>query len=301
MTPAERESWRADDSTFDYGTPTAASSPAEPAAPVTPTGVSDPPASEPGTPTPKKNAESRIQELLQERAALRAELEAAKRPAPPQTSDAQPAASSPAPVETDFPEYDAWMAAQPEGKDGYGRYQVELARHVYKQEQHAARELEARTTAERERTERLTTYHQQAERFVTERPDYWQVIAPVTTATIAPPTLAAIDDALGRAGYSPQLLYHLGQHLDEFYQLITLPPAQAAYELGQLSAKLLGPVPSAVPTTAPPKLITSASPPPKLVNQRPAEAADPVLAAVNGGDYRAFKAAEEAQERATRR
>ena len=279
LTTEERSTWRKTGKLPDVQ---AASSTATPEKAVS-TETLPAPASEPGTPKPKKNAESRIQELLTERAQLRAELKAAKRPVTPVQVPDAPAASSPAPVGEKFPSDTEWLAAHPDAE--YGDYIDARARFVYTQEQQAHERRLADAAAEKESATRLQEYRKSAETFVAEHADYWQVIQPITSTNMPKPLLDAVDHALARSGYSPQLLYHLGTHLDEFETLISLPPAQAAYELGQLAARLTAPAPPVVKT-----LSTAPDPPPTL-RSKPATPVDDLEAAIKSGDFTRYKLA----------
>lgn len=282
LNPEQRAEWRKTGHLPDV---TAESSPATPETAVS-TETLPAPASEPGTPKPKKNAESRIQELLQERAALRAELEAAKRPATPvSVPDVTPAASSPAPIGPKFPEFDRWIQTQPADAQSYEDYIDARAAHVFTQQQQAYERQQAHAAAERESSERLSTYRQRAEAFIQEHGDYWQVITPVTDQAPRTPTADAMGDVIVRSPHPPQLLYHLGSHLEEFNRLLSLPPHQAAYELGQLAATLSAPASPVVKT-----LSTAPEPPPTL-RSKPATPVDDLEAAIKRGDFASYKLA----------
>lgn len=285
LTTEERQTWRKTGNLPDAKP--ADSSPATPDKAAS-TDATLPPASEPGTPKPKKNAESRIQELLADRHARDtriAELERQLATPRPTQEPTQPAVSSPAPVGERFPDFDSWSAKQPEALSSYEDYIDARAAFVFEQKQQAHERHLAEAAAHKEAVQKLADYRKNAEKFVAERPDYWQVIAPVTNANVPKPVLDAIDGALARAEYPPQLLYHLGTHLDEFETLIALPPAQAAYELGQLSARLSAPAPPVV------KTLSSAPPPPPTLGSKPASPVDDVEAAVKRGQdgYATYK------------
>ncbi len=281
LTDVERQTWRKTGSLPDAS---AVSSPATPDQ-ATSTDVSITPASEPGSPAkpPKKNAESRIQELLADRARLTAELAAAKAPAQPQT----PAASSPAPVpvEQDFPDYDAWMTTQPENRQTYERYIDARATHVYRQEQAADRQRQADEAAQREHAGIVTTFQQRADAFVADHADYGATIAPVVTANLLLPMRDALEDVIARSENGPRLLYHLGSHLEEFQRLTALPPAQAAYELGKLESIFGQPAPPVA------KHLSSAPPPPPTLGSKPASPVDDLEAAIKRGDFATYKLA----------
>lgn len=299
MTPAERAAWRRDDTSFDYGTKTstddkpAESSPAPPAEQAASTDALPPAASEPATP-PKKNAETRIQELLAERHALQARLDAleAARQSPAQTPKAE---SSPAPSKSpEFPDYVTW-----ESHNSGQPYEAYLdARADFREAQRAQQRQQEETAAaaQREAQEAATAYHGRLQTFTQEHPDFDQVIAPLAVIP-GSPTVNALFEAIQASENGPALAYRLGSDPAVRTRLIGLPPRLAVYELGKLDASLS----VAASTPAPPvpvKHTTSAPPPPRLVSQRPAEPADPVRSAIEAGDYRAFKAAEDAKDRA---
>ncbi len=282
LTGEQRATWRKTGSLPDAA---AASSPATPEQALST--ESSTPASEPGTPAKpaKKNAESRIQELLQERHARDtriAELEA-RLNAPKEAPKEVPAA--PEPMGEDFPEYEAWAETQPQNRRSYERYIGAMAVHVYQQQEEVKSQRTARATAEKTEAERLDTYRKNAEAFKAEHADYWQVIDPVTKTTMPVATRDALNEALGSGGYSPALLYHLGTHLEDFHRIVALPPAQAAYAIGKLDASLSLPAPPAFKT-----LSTAPDPPPTL-RSKPATPVDDLEAAVKRGDFTSYKLA----------
>jgi hypothetical protein len=273
----------------------AESSPAEPVEQVASTEVAATPASEPGSPK-KKNAESRKQELqaeidglLKTRAQLRAEVQA---PAPVSRPDVQPVASSPAAA---FPDYDAWSTQQPSGADiRYERYSAEFTLAVAAEKAQAFEEQRRYQADVREAEEVKQAYLSQAEVFVQDHPDYWSVVNPVTTQVQPTPTTEAMGNVIARSASPTQLLYHLGQHRDEFQRIVSLPPARAVYELGKIEARL---TPSSVPSV--PR--TSAPPPPQTLSTRAVAPVDDVDAALASGDFRRYKAAQNARDVASHR
>lgn len=289
LTETERATWQRTGEFPEAATKTdAASSPADPAAQELSTESHPPPASEPGTPAkPKKNAESRIQELLAERAALRAQLDAATRPieAPRQT----------APVTSEkFPNYETWFPAQPEDAPReYEDYLVTRAKYEVRQEQQAEQAQRAAEAAQRTEAERLAAYRTSAESFVQAHPDYWTVIHPITQSPVTPVT-DAIGKAITASPIAPQLLYHLGQHRDVFDRLLSLGEIPAIYELGKLEATLTAPAPPN------PKTLSTAPAPPPTLGSKPATPVDDVDAAVRSGDYATYAAAMNRRQLAAR-
>jgi hypothetical protein len=305
MTPREREAWKADDSTFDYGeskktpaeppTPQADSSPApageQPDQPAS-MDATPPPASGPGKKTDKqkRDADLRVAELLEEREQLRAKLKAqetAQSAAPPP----QPKASKAA----DFPEFETWTVDHPE--QSFYDYLDVRADHRAAQRQAIQQVEQARLGRIKTWTERLDEAKQDPAFVPSLSPEITELIPvdmlpqdqPITPANIIAQEVVNLRN--------PQLMPYLSAHPEDFRRLQTLEtPADIIREMGRLDER----VTRGTQTPAAPKFITSAPPPPKLVNQRPAEAADPALAAVNSGDYRAFKAAADAADRARR-
>lgn len=275
-------------------TPVPASSAASPEVPAASTDASPSPASEASKPT-RKNAEDRVQELLAERAQLRAALDAARRP---QTPDAKPAAPSAAPVGDKFPTFDVWLQQQ-QGSEAlaYEDYIDARASHVYAREQTVARERETLATEQRAQRERLASYRERASAFLAEHGDYWTAIQPVVTAPQTP-TSEAIGDAITRSDVAPQLLYHLGTHLETFERLVSLPERLAIYELGKLEASL-----SAAPVTPQKSTpVTRASAPPTMLGSKPTTpSSDDASRAVASGDVAAYRAARLRERTATLR
>jgi hypothetical protein len=160
---AYREARRAERS----GTPLDAateSSPVPPEDQAASTDASSSPASEPGKPH-KGNAETRVKELLAERArererAERAERRLAELEAKAQPADAKPAESSPAAAPDTFPTYDAYLTTHPDAS--YEQYLDERADFRVEQKlraERAAAEHASRAAREtdtvRERDERF--------------------------------------------------------------------------------------------------------------------------------------------------
>lgn len=259
-------------------------SPAEPVAQVASTDASPQPASEPGTPKPKSNAETRIKELLAETKELKTKLDAATRP-PSQVPDVPQAASSPAPVAVvKFPSYDDWSAKQPDDRASYEEYIDARAVHVFQQQQQAHDEQHARTAAQRDQAARIQAYQQRADTFVAAHPDYAAVVNPLASGTPVTPTSDAIGDLVARSDVGPQLLYHLGTHLEVFQRLVSLPERLAVYELGKLEASF------AAPATPNPEPRTHVPEPPTTLGRRSADPSDPTEAIVASGDQAAYKA-----------
>lgn len=266
----------------------AASTPAEPAAQVASTDASASPASEPGKPS-RSNAETRIRELLAERhqlaernAALERQLNAPRAASP--STDAPPAASSPA-VGEDFPEFEAWFEkhGNPNSTDAWKDYIRALTKHTYAEERAAETVKQAQERQQQDEATQIGSYRDRAEQFKAQRPDYWDVVNPIALVAKTP-TNDAMGQVIRESEIAPQLLYHLGTHLEDYHRITALPPVQAVYALGRLEASLASP--STVRAERP---ITSAPKPPTTLGSRAADPGDDLSAAVASGDVARFK------------
>lgn len=98
--------------------------------------------------------------------------------------------------------------------------------------------------------------------------------------------LNVLTSEIIKSAIAPQLLQHFSDHPEELRRFETLPHPAAVYrELGKLERALEPPSPSSASYATPPK-------PPRILEPRPAAAADPVRAALDRNDFRAFRAAE---------
>lgn len=116
------------------------------------------------------------------------------------------------------------------------------------------------------------------------------------------------------ADKGPQVLAHLADHPEVLKSLITLPerlrglPLQVqveqhkqhiAREIGRLEASLTPSASAAEPIQ--PKTLTDAPEAPQTLGRRPADAADPKVAAIRSGDTRAYRKLRQAERAAGRR
>lgn len=235
----------------------------------------------------RRATEHRIPELLTERAQLRAELDQARRDLlalkqPPKTDDKQ-ADPSPAAVTADFPEFDAWLAKpENEGKT-YTQYQVYLTKAIYAQAQVETREQDAKAREQREHDDRIVAYRKSATTFIADHPDYWDVVTPLDHTPRSAVTDALID-VIERSENPPALLYELGQSLETWQRLISLPERSALVELGKIAGALTAPE---KPKTQP---LTKASEPGTILGRKTVDPADAIDAAVASGDVARFRA-----------
>lgn len=266
-----------------YQTNQSASSAAVPAEQAVSTETLSPPASESGQPADKNNAESRVKELLAERAQLRAELEAARRP--PQVHDAKPAASSAAPVGEKFPTYETWSQQAGHESSDYEDYIDARAAHVYEQRKAADRQQDAITQKAHDEQTAMQAHHERAKSFIEDHKDYYAVIQPVADLPDSP-TVMALSEAIKYSDVSPQLLYALGADRAELTRITTLPPALALVALGKLEASL-----SAAPVTRSTNTVTRATPPPPTLGSKATTpSADEAMNAVRNNDVATYRA-----------
>lgn len=277
------------------------SSPAVPNASAAETAVSTPPASEPGTPTRKPNAESRkaqlsaeIQDLLRQRALLQHEITQA-RPTP--SPDAS-AASSPAPL--DFPPFEQWLG-QPgnEGQD-YDTYRDH--REDFRQGRSAAVSAQVQAKASRHQA-----FVQRVATAATADPEWTNKVHPHllgmrTVDSLAPGEEMTAAHVLAQEIYESDapvaVLQHLTQHPEDIHRLLTAPTfAAIARSVGALATRLThNSSASTVPSVPTVKTTTDAPPPPPTLGSRPHTPEDEVLAAHRSGDFRRFRDAANARD-----
>jgi hypothetical protein len=284
----------------------AESSPAQPVEQAASTEVTDPPASEPGTPQPK-NAETRIKELLAKERAAIARAEAAERKAADLEARQQPrdvpkAAPSPAPATAPFPPYDTYLAEHPESSyedylDARADFRAEQRFTALEAEKAQTHEREARSQSMQARDESFRVRIADA---VKADPDFFNSLSDdVKTLkpfdairdangrwTAQPTGMHAIAEELLSSEVAPQLMRHFSDHPEDLTRIAGLMPAQLLKEMGKLEARLS----TAKPIT-PPKTVTDAPPPPTTLGTKPGAPANAADAAVASGDQAAYKAA----------
>lgn len=305
-----REARRAERSGKPLETPPADSSSAEPVEQVASTDASTSPTSEVGN--RRRNADTRVQELLTDRArererAERAERELAQLRQPAQPSDAKPAASSPAAAPATFPSYDAFLATHPD--TSYEEYLDQRA--DFRADQtYRARKAEEQQAAERaqlSRTqqERATKFQERITAVTATDPDFIARISPDVLALKPfdallpgerPSALNAIAEELLSSPLAPQLMRHFTDHPEVLQSLSTLSPRELLREMGKLEASF--PDASAA---QPPTPVTGAPAPPTVLGTKPAAPANPADAAVASGDVAAYRAARLRQRTANQR
>jgi hypothetical protein len=272
-------------------TPNAASSAAAPVEDqAASTDATSEPASEPAAPSkPKKNADTRVQELLAERAADRAEraalqarldaLEQRLKPA----EDKQPASSPQAltvdPSKPPMSVEDYFNAYPEHPYEDYVRYLGRYDRAV-------ERAADERTSQQRQID---TTFAAVEKKAAEAYPDFGEKVSALLQAGVK--FSPAINEVLLTHPQAHDLAYALVSDPDRLAQLTRLSPVQ----LGLALASLLPQTQPAAPEVSAASL-TKASPPPTTLGRKTVDTTDPIESIVARGDMSAFKA-QKARER----
>lgn len=269
------------------------STPAEPAEQAASTDAHPEAASEPAPPRKSRNADTRIPELLAERARERAradrlERELAQLRAPRQ--DATPAAPSPAPGES-FAAFDAYAAQHPDAS--YDDYLVAKFEHVQAQKQQRAQVERQRDVFLQAATERQTGFQQRYFEALTADPHLPERIDPVLydLKTVdaclqqgEPVTaLNAVAQEIVESPVAAKLLVHLSEHPDDLAALSRMSPAAVIRNMAKLEAYM------DLPASPPPKRITSAPAVTTTLGQRPAVPGDALERSKREGDYARYR------------
>lgn len=312
LTSDQRDTWRKTGE-FPSADAVAASSAAVPDDQAASTEVLSLPASEPAKPSSgerKKNAESRIQELLADRHARDTRIAAleqqiAERTRPP-VADVPPAVSSPATDGAKFPEFAAWAETHPnEAYEDYLDARADFR--VDQREQTRSRQrVQDDQRADAERIHE--TFVERARAAAAADPSYTAKVGPIanqlkSVAMLTPSDpitpAVALGENIVRSDMGPQILLYLSEHPDEFAKLTALTNFDAiGRAIGRLEARFDSS--PAVPTV-PPKTVTSAPPPPPTLSARASAPVDEIEAALAEGDFARYKAAANARDVASRR
>ncbi len=304
LSPEERTDWRLtgkvpekEPSTVNQQSPDtsspAASTPAEPAEQVASTDASPEAASEPATPK-KSNADTRIPELLADRAkerdrADKAERELAALKAQQTTPDAK-TAPSPAPA-TEFPGYDVWSETHPDAP--YDDYLIAKFEHVQTQRQTVAQQQAAQEQFSRSATERVTAFTQRYREAVASDATLPTRIDPrlydlktVDACLQSGEPVTALNAVAQEIVESPagiKMLVHLSEHPDELAKFSQLSPAAVIRAMARLEGQL------ETPAIPPVKTISTAPALTTTLGTRPSVPGDPLDAAIRTGDFRTYR------------
>lgn len=284
------------------------SSPAKPVSQAGSTEPTSPPASEPGTQKPPrkgKDADSRVQELLAERAQLRRELELAKQPI-----ETKPADSSPAPaVGEEFPDYPEYLQTHPNATlRDWSKAHFEHLR-TGEERQRSAHELAA--AHDKSVNQVVESFHQQFVEVLKTDPEFLDRIDPAIANARPVQALQrgekagpanVIASEVMKSSVAPKLMEHFTAHPEDYARLqqlpahlAGLPPAVAAREHVTWIIRELGKIEASLGRSATPspqtKPVTGAPDPGTTLGSRPAAPADAAKSAVDKGDFRSAKRA----------
>lgn len=314
LTPSERLTWRETGNFPERSDAAAASSPATPETSPAASTEAHPAATSEVAPPAKKGAESRkaelkaeIDDLLRQRAELRRDLTT-----PPPVPDVR-AASSPAPVvSTDKPTlkafvdqigtaFDSWEAAHEAFADARDAWKdAQLAR-----ERHTASEQTRLTSVAEE-------WRQAVDVTVAADPDIWSKVpglaecVPLSVARLRDPQVQRspthdIAEVMVTSPHKADWLRYFSANPQVFPSLLRAQsPEQVYREMGRIEATFTAQAPrtdSSVPV--PP--VSSAPAPPPTLGSNPTTATSEVEAALQRGDFRAYRAAMNREEMAQKR
>jgi len=266
---------------------------------------------------PRKTGEDRavelkaeIQELLKQRAALRAET--APRPQVPRPAPA----SEPAPVAKEFPTYEEFTAVQGQEFVPYEQYLREQAKYVARQEWESLKAEEFRhtesTRAAQDRQVRILSFNERMTAAKESDPEFDKSISddvaqlPTLDAVVrdekglrhrgngryVKPGYVGLAEGLLASDVAPQLMRHFSANPEQLHKLANLLTDQQKAALARLEGRIeAGLEKTKEPVQSVRKTVTDAPPPPTTLGGRSANPADPADAAVAANDVAAFRAA----------
>lgn len=245
----------------------------------------------------KAELAAEIQDLLKKRAEIRNELAPKPAEAPkPEEKKAAPSteATDGRPVKPKLQEFVDSGKSYEEYEDAKDKYLEELA--DWKAEQKADAKLKAfkeDSQKEQQQSSRRTKWEKSIEESKKDRPDY-ELVALNPDLQLSSPMLEFLEDSELRG----DLLYALGEDLENAKRIAGLSPVQVARELVKLESSLSKSEPeTAVPI---PKPAVSKAPKPAVRLAGPPSAADPEQAALERGDFVEYQRLANARERAER-
>jgi hypothetical protein len=250
-----------------------------------------------------KNADTRVQELLAERARLRRELEEARRgsSAPPAKSGQQPGSQPAAGAHATDPRPDPTdVAKYPDGQYD-PKFIEDLGRWAAREERREADRLAQERAAETARTERSRQRNQQFTSRMNEAktadPSFLQKLSPDVLSLRPfdalepgeqPTARHAIAEEILGSEVGPQLLLHFSENPADLDRLSKLGPRDLLREFARIEDRVLA-ARTAASTAPPPK--STAPPPPARLDGKQTTPADPLKSAVAKGDFGAFRRA----------
>lgn len=315
LSPSDLQAWRQTGKLPESPSPEslAASTPAEPVEQAASTDATQQPASEPGVPEipakPRKNAETRKEELNREIRDLLARRDAANREAdeairrrdgaraPAEPDPPRPAvtASSITPDITKEPLTEEEFF-ELEGAS-IGHYSLYLGRY-------AALEQDARREQTTQMRTRQDAFEKRVNEDVTVTPDFLASIPRKLwhsarldrlPADVVPGPMNVVQQEIYESDHPGLLMRHFADHPEELDALERLTSQAAVVRaVAKIEAKIATPSAPVVQV----KTQSSAPPPPTTLGRRPALVSDELESAVKEGDFSRFKAEGNRRERA---
>jgi hypothetical protein len=256
------------------------------------------------------NADTRVAELLAERAQLRAELEHERRQrSQPQETRPTPA-SEPAPASPEtFPSYDTYLQTHPDASyetylDERSDFRVQKGvEAALKADREKAAKEQTRHAITKGAQERQASFAKQIEDAETATPGFREslhddvkrlpclddVRDPATGQfTTRPTPYHWIGQRILESPQATSLLRHFSDHPEDLHRIARLAPDDAVEAFVELRLQVTG---KAAPPAPTPKTVTSAPPPAIQLGNRPAVPSDPIDSAVASGDVRAYREA----------
>lgn len=288
LNPTERDQWRMTGA-FPESSDGAESTPAEPAAQAASTDANESPASEPGKPA-KRNAETRIQELLREKKQLAERVKALEASSPAQAVSVPdaPAASSPAPIAEDFPGYDQWLEAPENDGKSYETYTRALVRHTLALEQQQVARQQAITA-------KVGGFKARIEAVTASDPQFWATMSPEVIAlrpldvldpSETPTALNYVAQEIIESPQAPLLMRHFSEHPEALAALASQSQTAVVRAIGRLEGQLI------TPSAPPVPFVTKAPAPVTTLGKKADTPPDDVQAAISRGDFQAYRDAE---------
>ena len=251
----------------------------------------------------KKNAESRIKELLADRARERERADKAEasireyegRKKPDETRAESSPPKRPKPTMDDLNEQgQPKYATLEEWADDLGAWHGEQAVAKLKAE-HAQEKADAEKAKKQAETEQQNktieaSWQKRVKEAGKKHADFNDIVFGEDSAVARIPQGSMMDSYILEAEAGAELLYHLAQHGEEVDRIAVLGPAAQARELAKLELSL------PEKKKAPDKKFSTTPNPPAEVGGKGIAADDPVAAAVTTGDFAAFQRLENAKD-----
>lgn len=245
------------------------------------------PASQEQPPKGKKGADARIQELLRDRAELRARLEALEKPAvKTESAPVKPEAKLDRPARPVFGEagHEAESWAEFEARQDAHVEAIadwKLAEADRKREEKAAADKQAEAAAEID-----STFKERIGKAQEKHADYADV-AFSAEVPITPP----MDRFIRKQPSGPEVLYYLGQHVEEAQSIAQMDQDDAYFTLSKIALSLAEPETPAPPPKkdAPVVPITKAAKPATDIRATSAAPVDELEAAMKAGDFARYE------------